>query len=129
MEKKKLEKIISIVVVILVLVGIGFFFYNKSKQPGEHDQVAQCLAEKGVVMYGAWWCPHCKAQKEEFGKSFKYIKYVECALPGNQKGQTQECNDAGVKGYPTWKFPDGTVFEGEQSIKKLAETAKCEIQK
>ncbi|MEK7453249.1 MAG: hypothetical protein AAB614_03375 [Patescibacteria group bacterium] len=130
MQRKKIEKIISFLVVFFIIGGIIFFFYQKSKAPGEYDLVAKCLTEKGVLMYGAWWCPHCKAQKDEFGKSFDYIKYIECALPGQTSGkQTKECEDAGIKGYPTWKFQDGTVLEGDQSINKLAEIAKCEIQK
>ena len=29
-------------------------------------------------MYGAYWCPHCQAQKKVFGESFQYVPYVEC---------------------------------------------------
>jgi len=129
MKNKKLEKIISILIVVAVVGGLIFFFYNKSQEPGEYDEIAQCLTDKGVLMYGAWWCPHCEAQKDEFGKSFDLINYVECALPGRQSGgQTEECVDAEIKSYPTWKFPDGTVITGEQSPNKLAEIAQCETQ-
>ena len=42
------------------------------------DDFAKCLTQKSVVMYGAYWCPHCQAQKKLFGSSFKYVNYVEC---------------------------------------------------
>ena len=60
------------------------------------DEFAKCLTQKGAVMYGAVWCPHCIEQKAAFGDSFKYINYVEC--PDN----TQLCIDKGISGYPTW---------------------------
>lgn len=129
MKNKKLEKIVSILVAVVVIGGLSFFLYQKSQVPGEYDELAQCLSESGVVMYGAWWCPHCKAQKEEFGKSFKFINYVECASGRASEGQNQKCDDAGIKGYPTWKFVDGTVLEGEQSPNKLAKIVQCETQK
>ena len=62
----------------------------------DKDIFAKCLTEKGMTFYGAEWCSHCKAQKELFGESLKYIKYVEC--PDN----TQLCIDKGIQGYPTW---------------------------
>jgi len=126
MKSKRVENIIALLVVLAVVFGIGYFVYNKKTAPGEYDQLAQCLTDKGVKMYGAWWCPHCKAQKEAFGNSFDLIDYVECAGSSPQSPQLQICNDEGVEGYPTWKFPNGTVLSGEQSMKKLAETAGCE---
>lgn len=62
----------------------------------DKDAFAKCLTEKGWAMYGAEWCSHCKSQKEMFGDSFQYIKYVEC--PDN----IQFCLDKGINGYPTW---------------------------
>lgn len=68
-----------------------------------YDSLAKCLSDKGVKMYGAYWCPHCQNQKKAFGDSFKYINYIECA--DGQNGQTQICKDNGITGYPTWEFP------------------------
>ena len=114
--------------VILLIFILVFWGIVESKKPGEYDEVAQCITDKETTMYGAWWCPHCKAQREEFGKSFEFIDYVECAEPGRKTGgQTKECDDAGIKGYPTWVFSDGSRLEGEQSINKLAEKSGCEI--
>jgi hypothetical protein len=69
-----------------------------------YDKFAQCVAKKGAVMYGAWWCPHCKDQKEMFGDSFTYINYVECADLLDRRKQTQACQDKNIQKYPTWIF-------------------------
>ena|SRR3989344_7537978 len=62
----------------------------------DKDNFAKCLTEKGFVMYGAYWCPHCQNQKLAFGDSFKYIKYIECTE------EVKLCIDKNIKGYPTW---------------------------
>ena len=62
----------------------------------DKDAFAKCLTTKGLTMYGAEWCPHCKEEKALFGDSFKYVNYVEC--PQN----TDLCLAKGIQGYPTW---------------------------
>ncbi len=85
------------------------------------DNFAQCLADKGVTMYGADWCPHCQNEKKVFGSAFQYVPYVEC--PQNPK----KCLELGIQGYPTWVFADGRRLEGEQGIARLAEESGCAI--
>lgn len=87
---------------------------------------AQCLTDKGATMYGAWWCPHCQAQKKLFGTSFEKVKYVECATPDGN-GQTQACKDAKIEGYPTWEFSDKSRVSGEQSFAELAKKTGCTV--
>lgn len=98
----------------------------KSSVPSVYDGFAQCLTEKGVKMYGAWWCPHCQNQKDLFGSAFDYVDYVECS-PGSTKGMSQQCKDAGIEGYPTWTFADGTKASGEQSFQDLSEKSSCPL--
>ena len=101
-RRKNNNTIIWIAVAVLFIGGlIALVNYNgKSAVPSANaaavDSLAQCLTEKGVKMYGASWCPHCKAQKEMFGTSFAKVDYVECTT------EQVKCNIAGVKGYPTW---------------------------
>lgn len=71
---------------------------------GKYDSLAKCLTDKGVKMYGAYWCPHCQNQKKAFGDSFKYINYTECADP-NVEGQLEVCQKAKIESYPTWEVP------------------------
>ena len=97
---------------------------NASLKTGEIDQFAQCLTDKGAVFYGAYWCPHCNAQKKMFGSSAKLLPYVECSTLDGQ-GQIQECKDKNITGYPTWEFIDGTRLSGEISLATLASKTSC----
>ena len=119
---------VHVLIALVVIVGGGLIGFGvwQSKRPGQFDTVAQCLTDKGIKMYGAYWCPHCQTQKKVLGKSWRHIKYIECALPGGQ-GQTQECTNAKIEGYPTWEFGDGSRVSGEQTIEELASKAGCKL--
>ena len=121
------DKTLWVGVLVIILAFVGFLVYQRLR-PGEYDAFAQCLTDKGVKEYGAYWCPNCQRQKKDFGNSFKKLTYIECALPGGQQaGQTVECTDADVKGYPTWVFPDGNRLQGYQSLSVLAEKSGCPL--
>ena len=104
----------------ILIVAVVWYF---SAKPGENDDFAKCLTEKGVKMYGAYWCPHCQREKAAFGDSFNYVPYVECT---EEPGTTQ-CTAAGITGYPTWITADGRRFEGEQGIVRLSEASSCPL--
>jgi glutaredoxin len=112
------SKHIGIILGIVCLVLIGFW-YNGQRQTPTYATFAQCLRDQGVTMYGAAWCPHCQNQKRAFGDSFKYIPYVECP------DEPAKCQAAGVTGYPTWIFTDGSRLEGEQALSTLGEKTSC----
>ena len=110
---------------VLIVGGIGGSWYMKTL-PGQYDQLAQCLTEKGAKFYGAFWCPHCKAQKQMFGNSAKLLPYVECS-EADQKTRTKICIDQKIEQYPTWILADGTRITGEQRPEMLAEKTGCQI--
>ncbi len=112
-------------VLFLVVLSGGLYYFNNKGDSGEFNAVAQCLTDKGTKMYGAYWCGHCATQKDNFGSSFKYIDYVECADPSNPNVQTAVCTAAEIKSYPTWVFADGTSISGEQPVDSLAKIAGC----
>lgn len=118
--------IILFVVAGLLAVGIIGWAVVKGKTPSPYNDFAQCLTDKGVKMFGAWWCPHCAAQKELFGSAFKKINYIECSPNGSQD-MSQQCKDEGVKGYPTWRFPSGPDLSGEQTFKVLGDKVGCSV--
>ncbi len=125
-----MKKTVISVAAIVAVIAIGSFAVHKINAPanaGEYDAFAQCLTDKGVVMYGAWWCPHCQNQKKLFGTSFKNVHSIECAQPGNSNAQTQECRDAKINGYPTWVFADGSRTEGEASFEALSNKTGCSL--
>jgi hypothetical protein len=83
-----------------------------------------CLAREGAIFYGASWCPQCRAQQKLLGSGSGYVHYVECSADGGRE-KTQECQDAGITGYPTWVFADGSRVPGRLSIETLAERSGC----
>lgn len=112
--------LLFIVGVFAVLVAVAALWYASTPRAAAGaDALAQCLAQKNVTMYGAYWCPHCANQKALFGTAFRYVKYVECTQ------EVDRCNAEGVKGYPTWVFPDGSRAEGETPLATLAQKSGC----
>lgn len=88
---------------------------------------AQCLTEKGVTMYGAYWCPHCANQKKMFGKAgFEKINYVECDARG-YNAKPELCTPEKVKGYPTWEFPNDEIIGSVLPLSVLAEKSGCAL--
>ena len=125
-RKRQNNKVLWIVVIALIVLGVLIAVVKWNDKTGsstvnaaEVDKLAQCLTEKGVKMYGASRCPHCKSQKEMFGTSFSKIDYVECTT------DQVKCNIAGIKGYPTRTY-QGQKFEGEQTFQQLAQISGCE---
>ena len=109
---------------LVLIIGIALLARsadNNSLQ--EKILLAKCLTEKGVKMFGAFWCPHCKTQKELFGSAFDYINYIECSLPSGE--QNQFCEAQKIEGYPTWEFSDGLRIEGEASFQTLKLRSGC----
>lgn len=119
-------KNIIIGLVIIIVFLFGWYYYNEAITPGQYDEFAQCLSDKNVKYFGAFWCPNCQDQNKLFGKSKKFINYIECSTPNGQ-GQLQACIDAEIKAYPTWEFADGNREVGVQSLEKLSEKTGCEL--
>jgi len=128
-----------LIIVAVAAVSAGLIFYasksNGSKNdttastsgattgentdPAYIEKLAKFLTAKGMIMYGAYWCPHCKAQKELFGDAFKYVDYVECD-PQGPNANPDECTAQGVDGYPTWIY-QGTKYSGQKALSELAQ--------
>lgn len=117
---------IVLVVVLVISTALVSLLVVQSKKPGPYDSFAQCLSDSGAKFYGAWWCPHCQAQKALFGRSAKLLPYVECSEKG--QGQTKECDALGIQGYPTWIFSDGSRKSGEIPLSELSQKTNCPIQ-
>lgn len=114
------QTLISIIVVVAVVVVGLIFLQRVDNKPGPNDGLAQALKDKGVIFYGAFWCPHCADQKKLFGTFVSLLPYFECSTPDGN-GQIQACTEKGVTAYPTWVFPDGSRLVGPQSLQTLAD--------
>ena len=131
------------------MLGIIFIFLliisacqNNGIDDEARNVIANCLAEKNVKEYGAFWCPNCAKQKKLFGPSYEIILqrgvYIECdprckrdeggKLPiacGNIEGEPELCLEKNVDKYPDWEFPDVSRLIGVQDLEVLAQKAGC----
>lgn len=82
-------------------------------------QLAQCLTEKWVKMFGTERCSHCKNQKSKFGEAFSKVTYIDC------DAQKSVCTSAGIQGYPTWVDAAGKQYPGDQPLEQLATIGGC----
>ena len=119
-SKISVKKYLLVAVVIISLGIIVYTFYFRAQQPGQYDDFTNCLAEKGVVIYGNDFCQYTGKQLNWFGNSEKYLKYVKCI---NNKDL---CDSKGVKKTPSWEI-NGTMYEGVQSFERLSELSGCKI--
>ena len=99
---QKDSKVYLIVGLILAVIIVGLVVYaaKTGNAPGKYDTFATALKDDGAVFYGAFWCPHCQAEKRLFGSSEKFLPYVECSTPTG--GQSQLCESKKIMGYPTY---------------------------
>jgi glutaredoxin len=106
--------------VVLLAAGYTAGWYHKNHR---YDALGRCMASKQVKMFGAYWCPHCADQKEILGKSYRFV-YEECGVPGSHAEQ-EECKAQGVKVFPTWRLPDGSLKPGVFSAQELSDKTGC----
>ena len=91
-----------------------------SSSDNSQIKFASFLSKKGVVMYSAYWCPHCKDQKELFGKqASKKLQIVECAKDG-KKNKFKFCLEKEIPGFPAWEI-DNEIYLGVKTLKELSE--------
>ena len=128
-----MKKFGYIIITTLIVIGVVWLIVTPGKvKVGIYDNFAKCIKDKGVKFFGAFWCPHCAAQKTRFGTATKYLPYIECSNPDGQT-QTQICKDNQIMTYPTWDFPPGLIANstttvrktGEQELTDLAQATSC----
>lgn len=112
--------------IFLLFIGLVVWLIRTPGKPGQFDTLATCISESGAKYYGAFWCPNCKNQEALFGRSAKLLPRIECSTP-DSKGQLAVCQEAGITGYPTWDFADGTRTSGVQSLADLSAATNCPL--
>jgi len=121
----KKDTLIWAIVGILIIVGLVWLIQTPTK-PGKLDVFASCINDSGAKYYGAFWCPNCKNQEALFGRSARLLPRTECSTPDG-KSQLQVCKEAGITGYPTWDFPDGSRETGTLPLERLSEKTNCPL--
>lgn len=106
------------IAVILVSFLAQFQGFGSVADGGREALLAKHLTSNGAAMYGTFWCPHCKEQKELFGSAMKYINYVDCDGDAPKNADPALCIKKGVMRYPTWEI-NGKLYEGTRSLDEL----------
>jgi thiol-disulfide isomerase/thioredoxin len=127
-----MKKQIFWIAVLAVFAGLVWWLIVTPGKGGALDSFATCLEDKGVKFYGAFWCPHCQAEKALFGRSAKKLPYIECSNP--DRSQNELCTSLGIESYPTFVFPAGlagststATTTGEISLEDLAAKSSCQL--
>lgn len=107
--------IISIISIVFVLIvgGIGFSYYNY-QQPYILDEFAQCLKEKGAIMYDKSSCQYSLAQKKMFGNSVRHLDIMDFSKNPN------------VETTPTWLI-NGNYYKNVQTFDRLSSLTGCKV--
>jgi hypothetical protein len=111
-----------VVCLLLLIAWAAYYLFHYHSL----SSFAQCLQAKQAKMYGAWWCPHCADQKQELGRAFRYVHYVECSRQGSRT-ISQECSESGIRHFPTWQFADGSRVEGVLPLAELSQKTGCSL--
>jgi hypothetical protein len=117
-------------VLLYVIIGAlfaGAYLAGRYYKNHKYDSFAKCIATKNAKMYGLYWCPHCIDQKREFGSSFHYVPYVECASENDPHELTAACKAAGTKLFPSWQFGSDPPKEGVLSLEELSQKTGCSL--
>ena len=110
----------------ITIVTALLFQFGCAEEDRSLDQFAQCLTDKGVKLYGTYWCPNCEEQKKLFKDSFSKIEYIECD-PKGENSQSLLCTQKGIDSIPTWEFADGSMMVGLQKLESLSEKTDCPL--
>jgi uncharacterized membrane protein/glutaredoxin len=112
----------ALAAVVILLVHLSYSSPG-AEALGPEDPATQALAEhlskRGVLFYGAYWCPHCQEQKRLFGASAHRLPYIECGPGGPSAPAAPSCRAAGIATYPTWVI-DGRATPEVLTLRQLA---------
>ncbi|HMY80444.1 MAG TPA: thioredoxin domain-containing protein [Candidatus Absconditabacterales bacterium] len=108
----------SLIIVVALLSSLVLVGCNKSPS-GDVASLGKCLTDKGAIFYGTTRCSHCNNQKSMLGSGMTNVTFVDCDQNKDQ------CAQAGIQGYPTRIFKDGSKLEGAQPLETLASKAGC----
>lgn len=130
---KSKSTLITLIFSLVIVAGlIGIIIYASAQRAQKKEELgaalrpfATCLKDAGAVFYGAFWCPHCREQKDMFGAAVDSLPYVECSME-NGSDQTQVCIDKKIARYPTWEF-NGERVEGVLTLADLAQRTSCQL--
>lgn len=107
------KEILYLTTVILVVSAGAIIFYLGGKASIEEkraqmkEELASCLSEKKIKLYGYSPSQFSSTQKDIFKEAFSQIKYIECKQ--DEDGWSAECVKKGVNNVPAWSFPKDII--------------------
>lgn len=125
-EKEELYKsnkktlMIGYIVFAVILIGAGYSVYALMASSSKYDGFAQCLRDKGAIIYGNDFCQYTGKQLAMFGSSAKKLNYVKCAENKNL------CDGKDIKITPTWEI-NGNFYKEVQQLQMLSELTGCKL--
>lgn len=119
-KKINFKKYFIFTSIVLIIILLGLSVNSYVKKPGQYDEFAKCLTEKGVVVYGNDYCQYTNQQLNFFGKSKKYLNYIKCY------DNKQLCDEKEITITPTWEI-NGEMYEQVQTFERLSAISGCEI--
>jgi uncharacterized membrane protein len=132
MDKKAFPDGGKIFMIVVVGIVAALITWQLQIRAGRADydltELAQCMTENGVVMYGSFTCTSCARQRQIFGEAFQYVKEIECN-PRGENAQTELCLEKDISHTPTFirevNGDDVAKIDGLQTPEDLAKFADC----
>ena len=79
---------------------------------------AQCLKDRGMVLYKQDGCAHCAEQLETFGEAVSALSVVDCSV------DQEACQEVKIDRVPTWVY-SGNNHVGKKTLSELGAITGC----
>lgn len=120
---KVLLSLLGVIVLIVALLWVtGKITSITGKVVSDVDSGSDfydCVGDS-AVLYIIDGCSWCTKQKEILGEHLDRINYINCT------NEMQKCNDAEIRGFPTWVV-GGVKYPGLKSLEGIQEITKCKL--
>ena len=117
-------------IIIINLIPLILFSIPAGEQE-DYTELAKCITEKGVNMYGSFKCGICAKTRTMFGDAFQHINEIECHPQGDDS-KWELCQEKEISGTPTWILePEEKELKrqtGFLSIDNLKEFSGCNLE-
>ena len=117
-NKKTLR--IGYIIIFVIIIGLGYSVYALMASSSKYYNFAQCLKDKGAIVYGNDFCQYTGKQLAMFGSSAKNLNYVKCAE------NKALCDDKNVRITPTWEI-NGNFYKEVQPLQRLSDLTGCKL--
>jgi uncharacterized membrane protein len=117
------KKILIIAIILITFLGAVYFIGTRVKsQEPSREEIIQCLADSGVLVYGTLTCPACNKLVEDFG-GYELIGPIYVICNEERDRCEQEMLDAWV---PEIQIK-GELYNGPRTFEALTQAVGCEF--